>query len=524
MAAGSGSKIVAGFAVTGTILVVLYADTSSFMSWVLALSAALVITAVNCWLLLSGISPDAKVDERSPDIEKSNENAFGISTQTGKLAIGSAEVSVFVDKLTHSIEQNKGYVTGISDSCGQLTELTEQVNQQVHDATEFSRGAGETCDQGRLSEAETAEAMSALQDETNLSAEQLNELQRISDVIKEIAGGINGIASQTELLALNASIEAARAGEHGRGFAVVASEVKNLSVRTVSATRDIESMVKKTQGQINDTSMIMKKVIEGTGQMSGNMETVGKSFANLASAVTESSGSMEKIHGFLSSQVKSVGQISTSIDLVLNSMQGTSTGGQLVSEKALELSNSVELIFEHLADFDIDSLPNVALEKARKGVELVQNLFEESIWSGEISEANLFSGNFRPIPDTNPQKYHSDFDEYTDRKLPAIQEPILASLDDILYVVAQDSNFYIPTYNDYRCQPLTGNYETDLANNRTKKIYSDRVGKRGSGNVRPFLLQTYKRDMGDAVHDLSVPIHVNGRHWGCLRTGFEAKA
>ena len=150
-------------------------------------------------------------------------------------------------------------------------------------------------------------------------------------------------------------------------------------------------------------------------------------------------------------------------------------------------------------------------------------MFEQSIQSGLISETKLFSSNYRPIPDTNPQKYHSDFDDFTDRELPKIQEPILASLEDILYVVAQDENFYIPTYNDFRCQPLTGEYETDLVHNRTKKIYNERVGKRGSENSRPFLLQTYKRDMGDAVHDLSVPIYVKGRHWGVFGSDSKLK-
>jgi len=49
-----------------------------------------------------------------------------------------------------------------------------------------------------------------------------------------------------------------------------------------------------------------------------------------------------------------------------------------------------------------------------------------------------------------------------------------------------------------------------------------RPGKRSSKNAKPFLLQTYKRYMGDALHDLSVPIYVNRRHWGCLRVGFKA--
>ena len=84
-------------------------------------------------------------------------------------------------------------------------------------------------------------------------------------------------------------------------------------------------------------------------------------------------------------------------------------------------------------------------------------------------------------------------------------------------------NCYVATCNDHLSQPLTGDYETDLVNNRTKKIYDDRPGKKASENTKQLLLQTYKRDMGDVMHDLSVPIHVSSRHWGCFRIGFKAK-
>jgi len=490
------------------------------MSWLTPLLVAMAITAIQFWLLRP--NKDLDPDKNNID-EKYNSNALGITAQTGKLAIGSAEVSLFVDKLAQSIEKDQSHVNKISDSCAELTNLTDQVNHQVQETSRFTHSARETSDKGKLLVDGTTKDMSALRTEINQAADQLEELQHITDGIKKISDVINDIASQTDLLALNAKIEAARAGDAGRGFAVVAQEVGDLSKRTTLATADIESMVRSTNDQIQNTTTIMKKVVGSTEEMSGHMDMLGESFADIAASVAESSGTMGNIQGFLEGQVESVEQISVSINHVLSSMEGTGVDGQSASKKALGLSNSVELIYDYLADFKIDSLDHIVFEKTKAGVDQIQQLFEQSIQSGAMTEAKLFSREYRPIPNTNPQKYHSDFDDFTDKELPEIQEPILGSHDDILYVVAQDLNFYIPTYNNFGSLPLTGNYEKDLVNNRTKKIYNDRVGTGGSKNTKPFILQTYKRDMGDAVHDLSVPIYVKGRHWGCLRVGFKAK-
>ena len=97
-----------------------------------------------------------------------------------------------------------------------------------------------------------------------------------------------------------------------------------------------------------------------------------------------------------------------------------------------------------------------------------------------------------------------------------VLEPQLA------YAGAVDSNGYFPTHNRKFSQPLTGNYERDLVNNRTKRIFSDRTGKRCGSNTKPFLLQTYQRDTGEVMHDLSAPIYVKGRHWGGFRVGYRS--
>jgi methyl-accepting chemotaxis protein len=127
------------------------------------------------------------------------------------------------------------------------------------------------------------------------------------------------------------------------------------------------------------------------------------------------------------------------------------------------------------------------------------------------------------VPNTNPEKHTTAFDSFTDKVLPEIQEPILDNNDFIIYAGAVDVNGYFPTHNIKFSQPLTGNYDTDLANNRTKRIFSDKTGSRCGSNTESFLLQTYKRDTGEIMHDLSAPIYVNGKHWGGFRIGYKAK-
>ena len=143
---------------------------------------------------------------------------------------------------------------------------------------------------------------------------------------------------------------------------------------------------------------------------------------------------------------------------------------------------------------------------------------------GRISEADLFDRNYQPIAGTNPQKFTTRFDRFTDETLPGIQEPILEEHPTVAYAGAVDDRGYFPTHNRRFSRPLTGNYDLDLANNRTKRIFSDRTGSRCGSNTQPFLLQTYKRDTGEVMHDVSVPIYVFGRHWGGFRIGYRSAA
>jgi methyl-accepting chemotaxis protein len=82
----------------------------------------------------------------------------------------------------------------------------------------------------------------------------------------------------------------------------------------------------------------------------------------------------------------------------------------------------------------------------------------------------------------------------------------------------------VPTHHSNVSKPLTGDLEQDIANSRHKRIYmASTFDERRAQNTQPFLLQTNARDTGEVLSDLSLPIYVNGKHWGAYITGFDPK-
>ena len=150
----------------------------------------------------------------------------------------------------------------------------------------------------------------------------------------------------------------------------------------------------------------------------------------------------------------------------------------------------------------------------------VGKTLENAVKQGQLTKDELFDRDYQPIPNTDPKKYRTRFDELTDKLLPPIQEPLLEQCPSVVYAGAVDNNGYFPTHNKRFAQPLTGNREVDLAHNRTKRIFEDRVGKICGSHTEPAKLQSYRRDTGELMFDVSAPILVFGEHWGGFRVGY----
>lgn len=150
----------------------------------------------------------------------------------------------------------------------------------------------------------------------------------------------------------------------------------------------------------------------------------------------------------------------------------------------------------------------------------VSAVLERWLTSGAVSEDKLFSALYYPVTGTDPMKFTTDYDTLGDRDLLAIQERVLAKSSLVVYAVTSDRNGYVPTHNRQFSLPLSGNRAVDLLSNRSKRIFGDVTGFRAARHEGPYLFQQYKRDTGEVMADLSVPLRVRGRHWGCVRIGY----
>ncbi|MGY3450085.1 methyl-accepting chemotaxis protein [Bradyrhizobium sp. USDA 4353] len=159
------------------------------------------------------------------------------------------------------------------------------------------------------------------------------------------------------------------------------------------------------------------------------------------------------------------------------------------------------------------------------GTEL-NRIFESAVARGEITLEDMFDTNYVEIAGTNPQQHRSRILDWAERALPSFQEAFLAKDQRMAFCVAIDRNGYLPVHNKIYSHPQRpGDVAFNTANCRNRRIFNDPAGLAAGRNQRPYLIQSYARDMGNGntvmMREIDVPIRVRGRHWGGFRTAYK---
>jgi methyl-accepting chemotaxis protein len=441
-----------------------------------------------------------------------------------KNTISLAETAARVDNLNKHVEQVANQSQDIAGASTSIASTSLDVAKRAGTAAEYAVLARQDSASGQEALNRVMAEMRRVSERTQQSAERIQGLQEKSLRIQEITSVISGIAGQTNLLALNAAIEAARAGEQGRGFAVVADEVRKLAEKTSQATQQIGEMVGDIHAEALTAVEAMGDLLGEVGHSVDEVEAVG---SQLAGVLKHSFTLEEQIHAIAEGAERNhveVDQISEALKQMREHLFDMKRQMASISERAMALTDLGEGMFEQVSEFDIDTLHSRMYRVARAAADQVGATFEAAIAAGRVGRDALFDRDYQAIANTQPVKYKTAYDDFADQTLPAIQEPILEREGEVVYAICTDPNGYVPSHNRRFSQPLTGNYATDLSNNRTKRLFNDRAGARCGSHTKKMLLQTYKRDTGEIMHDLSVPIYVEGRHWGGFRMGYKAAA
>jgi len=342
--------------------------------------------------------------------------------------------------------------------------------------------------------------------------------------VAKVSGAIEAIARQTNLLALNATIEAARAGEAGRGFAVVASEVKALATQTRNATLQIGDTVKSLDSEVallisesGAASQHAKNAGDGAGQIRQVMGRVHQEFSAVGRDVDAIAQAAGANLGHCDALLGELDDLATGVEL-------SSADIKLADRRVAGLLETSEKLIESIADSGAETADARLVPVVVGAAKEIAAAFEAAIARGEITLAQLFDETYREIPGTDPKQYLTDYVEFTDRILPPIQDPLQTVDPRIVFCVAWARGGYLPTHNPNYCKPQGRDPVWNAANCRNRRLFNDRAVQKIGASTRPFLLQTYRRDMGGGnfvlMKDLSSPIFVRGRHWGAFRMGF----
>ncbi|EGA71881.1 methyl-accepting chemotaxis protein [Vibrio sinaloensis DSM 21326] len=265
-------------------------------------------------------NPNDEFNQLASSINESCENlgslVSGVQESSQVLSGNAAELNQGLDMLAHHQSEVLGQTQLLASATEEVSVTTQEVSNSLEFVAEISRSSTRSAEDGAKVIGAAIGSLEEVGAILTSAASHIQQLEEASSKVDSVMEIINGIAEQTNLLALNAAIEAARAGEQGRGFAVVADEVRSLAVRTVDAVSEISETIdtmKKESAEViqyigqSETSMAtgrergheamdaLKTITDKADEASQQTETIFSSIKELATTSQSMADSMTQI-------------------------------------------------------------------------------------------------------------------------------------------------------------------------------------------------------------------------------------
>ncbi|WP_432695776.1 methyl-accepting chemotaxis protein [Marinobacterium sp. YM272] len=434
------------------------------------------------------------------------------ATRLQKVVLEAHDSAETQEQQAQQVFQSSSEATQAID---EIAGTTLRINEQNSTNMEEVRSSNDELQRVLSQVGETRSLVANFQD----TVEQLKEN---SENITRVLGMVQDFSDQTNLLALNASIEAARAGEAGRGFSVVADEVRGLSQKVSHATTEIEANIGQMARLVGDTRSSAREILSGIenteafiGETSTqfqklvqDFEVVNSQLSGISAAIDELSYTNKESHG----HVARITELSSGIKGEMQESREFSRQLELSTEETQELLSRFIIGFGGFEDMLLTG-------------RLWAQRTEEALTELQGRGLNLFDQQYRRLNEgQKPEKFETSYTRAYEPVMRTLFDSFIKDRPEFIYAIAVDTKGYAAAHHSKVSNPMTGDFEVDNLKSRQMRIFAgNRAEKRRASHTSPFLLQTFVRDTGEVLNDLSIPLYLNGKHWGALIMGFDPR-
>ena len=443
----------------------------------------------------------------------------GLQQQSLQIALASAASRLQSEQAAREATEQQSLSELIFHASEQTSAALQDISTRAGGTTEMN---GRNLDMAHQSQQQLGEACRQMQD-VNQTMEgfrhNIEALAASTAKVREILVTVQDFSAQTNMLALNAAIEAARAGEAGRGFAVVADEVRNLSHKVGSAAQQIGVLMEEMTGAMDGADEQTRRMIEQSASSGAVVNVASEQFELMVHDFNQANDDLLMVSSALE-QLNATNQETHQHSSRIRELSFTI--GQCMQQnftQADAMRDNTNLLVQQLCSFRLGS---GRLEAITDMLLQRRDLIEAQLDELHRSGVDLFDQNYRPIPNTNPQKHDVSWVEpYRKRIQPLLDQWDQGGKDGVLYLVPMTERGYLAAARSAASQPPTGNPQIDATKSMHQRFIA--VSESEMANVR----QCQHLSMGTfvipgtstVVFVLYTPVRVGGRRWGTISAG-----
>ncbi|MGH1405821.1 MAG: methyl-accepting chemotaxis protein [Rhodomicrobiaceae bacterium] len=476
-------------------------------------------------------------------IEEIQSNSLEVGGQAENMSKLAGDAVDKTDVAGTTIEQLKETALRISDITALIDTISRQTNLLSLNATIEAARAGEA---GK-GFAVVAGEVKALSEQTADAARQISEnitsveeavsttvvnMSEITQIIGQMNLAANSVAGNvsSQVTALN---ELSSNAQDAAGGAVEQRNPINMFTKTVSDLDRVSDVLGSKVGVINLTFDKLGHRLAVTASNIGDVDSrahprlpcgisvslaySGRTYQTVARDISLEGSLIDLPEGEL--PVGSAVEIDfEGIGLLKANVQGHQPLGTRF--RFLEIDDQIKRVLSgFIQNAEVTEQQYIAILTERR--DMIVKEFEAGLRSGKVTKAALFDQAYVPIPGSNPEQVTTKGLPFLDEVLPDIIEPVLGMDSSFVFCAAVDRNGYLPVHNKKYSKLQGDDPIWNASNSRNRRIFDDPTGLTAGRNRKEFLVQTYLRDLGGGknvfMKDISMPIEVDGQHWGALR-------